>query len=83
MREYLGIMMPLLRDGEVDFRGELWQVLTARFFQTPDRRPVEVLVAALGPQAVAVCSGQIGPGHRIEHGWRPKTSKTRPYCAHH
>ena len=59
LREDLNVLMPLIRDGEVDFRGELFSS-NARFFQPPEN-PVEVLVAALGPQALAV-AGRLAQG---------------------
>ena len=71
LREYLNVLMPLLRDGEVDFRGALFSS-NARFFQPPEN-PVEVLVAALGPQALAV-AGRLAQGTTL--AWvGPKTVK--------
>ena len=71
LREYLGVLMPLLKGGEVDFQGELFSS-NARFFQTPEN-PVEVLVAALGPQALAV-AGRLAQGTTL--AWvGPKTVK--------
>lgn len=52
LTEYLKILTPLLRTGEVDFKGELLSC-TGKLFQKP-KTSVSVLVAALGPQALAV-----------------------------
>ncbi|MEE6247854.1 MAG: TIGR03564 family F420-dependent LLM class oxidoreductase [Pseudomonadota bacterium] len=52
LREYLSILMPLLREGAANFNGELLSC-DAKLFQKP-RHDVPVLVAALGPQALAV-----------------------------
>ena len=52
LREYLSILMPLLREGATNFDGELLSC-DAKLFQTP-KHNVPVLVAALGPQALAV-----------------------------
>ena len=71
LREYLNVLMPLLSDGEVDFSGELF-CSSGRFFQPPEK-PVEVLVAALGPQALAV-AGRLAQGTTL--AWvGPKTVK--------
>ena len=52
LREYLSILMPLLREGAANFNGELLSC-DAKLFQRPQHY-VPVLVAALGPQALAV-----------------------------
>ena len=71
LREYLSVLAPLLRNGEVDFIGELFRS-NGRFFQRPEK-PVEVLVAALGPQALAV-AGRLAQGTTL--AWvGPKTVK--------
>lgn len=71
LREYLSVLTPLLRNGEVDFIGELFRS-NGRFFQPPEK-PVEVLVAALGPQALAV-AGRLARGTTL--AWvGPKTVK--------
>ena len=69
LREYLSILLPLLRTGEVDFSGELLSCSGA-FFQAP-KNNVQVLVAALGPQALAV-TGKLADGTSL--AWvGPKT----------
>lgn len=59
LREYLSILAPLLADGKVSFRGELLSC-EASLFQPPARR-VPLVVAALGPQALAV-AGALADG---------------------
>ncbi|MGE0622030.1 MAG: TIGR03564 family F420-dependent LLM class oxidoreductase [Pseudomonadales bacterium] len=69
LREYLSILMPLLREGQVDYRGETLSA-RARFFRAPER-PLPVVVAALGPQALAV-AGKLADGTTL--AWvGPKT----------
>jgi alkanesulfonate monooxygenase SsuD/methylene tetrahydromethanopterin reductase-like flavin-dependent oxidoreductase (luciferase family) len=51
--------MPLLREGAVDFKGETLSC-QAELFQTPSA-PLEVVVAALGPQALSV-AGKLTDG---------------------
>ena len=71
LREYLSILMPLLHSGAVTFDGELLSC-TGQFFQ-PQDRPVPVLVAALGPQALGV-AGRLADGTTL--AWvGPKTVK--------
>ncbi len=59
LREYLEILVPLLEHGEVDFRGEMLSC-TATLFQKPAVAP-QVVVAALGPQALRV-AGRLAAG---------------------
>jgi F420-dependent oxidoreductase-like protein len=47
MREYLSVVMPLLRDGRVAFSGEVYR--TAGALQIPDAGPVPVLISGLAP----------------------------------
>ncbi|MGB0997452.1 MAG: TIGR03564 family F420-dependent LLM class oxidoreductase [Pseudomonadales bacterium] len=69
LREYLSILMPLLHEGATNFDGELLSC-DAKLFQTP-KHNVPVLVAALGPQALAV-TGQWADGTTL--AWvGPKT----------
>lgn len=69
LREYLSILMPLLETGEVDFAGEQLRC-RARVFR-PDAARCAVLVAALGPQALAV-AGRMTSGTTL--AWvGPKT----------
>ncbi len=69
LREYLSILMPLLREGQVDYTGETLSC-SATLFQKPEHS-VPVVVAALGPQALKVC-GQLADGTTL--AWvGPKT----------
>lgn len=69
LREYLSILMPLLREGEVDYSGQTLSC-QGKFFQTPTNQ-VPVVVAALGPQALAV-TGRLADGTTL--AWvGPKT----------
>jgi 5,10-methylenetetrahydromethanopterin reductase len=73
LREYLSILMPLLNDGEVSFQGETLSC-TAKVFVAGDPPP-QVVVAALGPQALRVAGGRtdgttlawVGPKTIKEH----------------
>lgn len=69
LREYLSILVPLLERGKVDYQGETLSC-AAEFFQVPTDPP-QVLVAALGPQALAV-AGRLAAGTTL--AWvGPKT----------
>jgi F420-dependent oxidoreductase-like protein len=59
LREYLSILMPLVNEGRVAFKGELLSC-EAQTFVTPDA-PCPVVVAALGPQALKV-AGELADG---------------------
>ena len=56
LREYLSILMPLLENGEVSFQGTMLSC-DAEIFRKPDQRP-NVVVAALGPQALRVAGAR-------------------------
>src|SRR5947209_1872177 len=59
MREYLSILMPLLRDREVDYEGE---TLTGRFrLAIPEPQSPPVLLAALQPRMLAL-AGRLADG---------------------
>jgi F420-dependent oxidoreductase-like protein len=61
LREYLEILMPLLREGKVSFEGD---ELTARTFapvRVAGAEPPAVLVAALGPQMLKL-TGRMADG---------------------
>ncbi len=69
LREYLEILMPLLHDGRVDYAGETLTT-RAQVFRAP-QAPVQVVVAALGPQALKV-TGRLADGTTL--AWvGPKT----------
>ncbi|MEZ5551127.1 MAG: TIGR03564 family F420-dependent LLM class oxidoreductase [Pseudomonadales bacterium] len=79
LREYLSILMPLLHEGEVAYSGKTLSC-QAKLFQKP-RVAVPVVVAALGPQALAVTGRHadgttlawVGPKTVAEH-IRPRLS---------
>ena len=52
LKEYLSILVPLLNTGEVSFKGEMLTCEAQAFFKPT--QPTPVVVAALGPQALAV-----------------------------
>jgi F420-dependent oxidoreductase-like protein len=54
MREYLEVLMPLLRGESVAYRGEMFRVRLA--LQVPGTQPPPVLVGALGPQMLRLCA---------------------------
>jgi F420-dependent oxidoreductase-like protein len=56
LREFLSVLMPLLDDGQVKFEGETI-TCDARFFKRSEKR-CGVVVAALGPQALAVAGAR-------------------------
>src|SRR5258705_2148515 len=73
MREYLAVLMPLLRGDKADVDGET--ITTHAALDVPDLPPVPVLVAALGPKmlelAGSVADGTVtwmtGPATLAEH----------------
>ena len=52
VREYLSILVPLLNEGRVNFKGELLSCEAVTFFKPT--APTPIVVAALGPQALKV-----------------------------
>jgi F420-dependent oxidoreductase-like protein len=58
-REYLGVLMPLLRGEPADVKGET-HTITGRI-ETPGARPPSVLLAALGP-AMLTIAGELADG---------------------
>ena len=73
LREYLSILVPLLTDGTVSFKGEVLSCEAQSF--RPPQEPCPVLVAALGPQALRVAGARtrgttlawVGPRTVREH----------------
>lgn len=59
MREYLQVLVPLLRGEEVSFAGRFYTVNGG--FAVPGTSPVSVVVGALGPKMVAV-AGEFSDG---------------------
>ena len=60
MREYLSILVPLLDSGEVDFRGKILSCTTRLGLPEP-RRPIPVLLGALGPRMLEL-AGRLAAG---------------------
>ena len=59
MRDYLSVLMPLLREGSVHHKGDFYQVDGG--FVVPGTSPVPVLVGALSPLMVEV-AGELADG---------------------
>ena len=59
LREYLGVLVPLINEGRVSFQGELISCEAQSFFRPVENTPI--VVAALGPQALKV-AGQFADG---------------------
>ncbi len=59
MREYLSVLMPLIRDGAVAFDGETFRVNAS--IEVPGSAPCSVLVAALGEKMLEV-AGTLADG---------------------
>jgi F420-dependent oxidoreductase-like protein len=59
MREYLSVLVPLLREGNVSFRGEFYTVEGG--FSVAGTSPVPVLVGALSPKMIQV-AGELADG---------------------
>ncbi len=58
LREYLSVLVPLIEEGRVDFKGESLSCRATIF--RPAERPPQILVAALGPQALRVAGSRTG-----------------------
>ena len=73
LREYLSVLVPLVEDGRVDYQGESISCRAMLF--RPSERPPQILVAALGPQALKVAGARtagtslawVGPRTIREH----------------
>src|SRR6202035_2203214 len=59
LRDYLSVLVPLLREGSVCYRGEFYQVDGG--FVVPETSPVSVLVGALSPLMVQA-AGELADG---------------------
>jgi 5,10-methylenetetrahydromethanopterin reductase len=60
MREYLSVLLPLLRDGKVSFAGEVYKTELGLSGPFPDKQ-VPVLLAALAPQMLKL-AGTVADG---------------------
>ena len=78
MREYLEALLPLVRDGSVDFQGE---TLTARAaLDVRGASPVRVVLAAMGPRMLDLAGGTADGkipacGHHDQHAIHERTGK--------
>ena len=59
MQEYLSVLLPLVREGRVAFKGELFRVTAG--VQVPGATPPPVLVAALAPRMLRI-AGEMADG---------------------
>jgi 5,10-methylenetetrahydromethanopterin reductase len=72
MREYLSVLVPLIKHGNVAFTGEEYRVVGA--LQIPDARPCQVLISALAPMMLRI-AGELADGTILV--WTgPKTIET-------
>ena len=53
MREYLSVLLPLVREGRASFSGEMFRVNAS--VSVPDAKPLPVLIAALAPMMLRMC----------------------------
>ncbi|MEM7018748.1 MAG: TIGR03564 family F420-dependent LLM class oxidoreductase [Pseudomonadota bacterium] len=75
LKEYLSVLMPLIHEGQVDFQGETISCRAQTFKNATT--PCTVLVAALGPQALAV-TGRMADGTTL--AWvGPRTIREHIY----
>ncbi|MBT7538087.1 MAG: TIGR03564 family F420-dependent LLM class oxidoreductase [Gammaproteobacteria bacterium] len=69
LKEYLSVLVPLINEGKVSFNGEMISCDATTFFKPEQSCPI--VVAALGPQALAV-TGRLADGTSL--AWvGPKT----------
>lgn len=59
MKEYLSVLLPLVRDGRVDVRGDLYRTTGA--LRIDDAKPLPVLIAALAPRMLRI-AGEMTDG---------------------
>ena len=59
MREYLAVLAPLIRTGHVEFAGTEFRVTAT--LTVPEAPPCPILLAALGPQMLAL-AGRVADG---------------------
>ncbi len=72
MREYLSVLLPLLKDGRVSFSGEFFRVNQG--LQIPGAQPLPVLIAALAPVMLRI-AGEMADG-TVTWMVGPKTLET-------
>jgi 5,10-methylenetetrahydromethanopterin reductase len=59
MKEYLAVLAPLIREGKVQFSGELYKV--SAILNVPGSQPCPILIAALAPKMLAL-AGSVADG---------------------
>ncbi len=72
MREYLSVLLPLVREGRASFNGEMFRVNAT--VSVPDAKPLPVLIAALAPVMLRIC-GEMTDG-TVTWMVGPKTLET-------
>ena len=72
VREYLSVLLPLVREGKVSFRGEVYR--TAAGLQVPGAQPLPVMISALAPLMLKI-AGEMTDG-TITWMTGPKTIET-------
>jgi F420-dependent oxidoreductase-like protein len=72
MKEYLSVLLPLVREGRVSFDGQMFRVNAS--LQIPDVQPLPVLIAALAPMMLRM-AGEMTDG-TITWMVGPKTLET-------
>ena len=72
IREYLSVLRPLVREGSVAFRGDVFRVSGA--LQVPGARPFPILIAALAPRMLRI-AGELADG-TVTWMSGPKTLET-------
>jgi F420-dependent oxidoreductase-like protein len=72
MREYLSVLLPLVREGRASFNGEMFRVNAN--VSVPDAKPLPVLIAALAPVMLRMC-GEMTDG-TVTWMVGPKTLET-------
>ncbi|MDP9238400.1 MAG: TIGR03564 family F420-dependent LLM class oxidoreductase [Chloroflexota bacterium] len=59
MKEYLSVLLPLVREGRVSFSGDVYR--TAGAIRVPDMKPLPVMIAALAPRMLRL-AGEMTDG---------------------
>jgi len=72
MREYLSVLLPLVREGRASFSGDIFRVNAS--VSVPDAKPLPVLIAALAPVMLRMC-GEMTDG-TVTWMVGPKTLET-------
>src|SRR5207237_3522396 len=76
MREYLSVLLPLIREGRASFNGEFFRVNAT--VQVPVLKPTPVLIAALAPVMLRIAGESGGGAIPAMPGPSPREQHTRP-----